>query len=51
MCSVGDSYDLNIDEQIPAKKYTCNECNNKFKGIGKNVACPSCGSKNVREQD
>ena len=49
MCSVGDSFDIDMGEKLPAKDYVCKACGNRFKGIGKNVKCPSCQSKNVAE--
>jgi rubrerythrin len=50
MCTCGESYDVDADENLPTKDYICNECENKFKGLGKNVKCPSCKSKNVTEK-
>ncbi|MGP8321925.1 MAG: hypothetical protein ACT6FE_06345 [Methanosarcinaceae archaeon] len=49
MCSVGDSFDVNIENKLPVKEYICDDCKNQFKGIGKNVMCPSCQSTNVAE--
>ncbi|AKJ37401.1 MULTISPECIES: FmdB family zinc ribbon protein [Methanosarcina] len=49
MCSVGDSFDLDMEGNLPVKDYVCKDCGNRFKGIGKNVKCPSCQSKNVVE--
>lgn len=49
MCSVGDLGDVNLEDNLPVKEYVCNDCNNKFKGIGKKVKCPACQSDNVRE--
>ncbi|MGP8330937.1 MAG: hypothetical protein ACT6FB_01135 [Methanosarcinaceae archaeon] len=49
MCSVGDSFDVNIEGKLPVKEYVCNDCKNQFKGIGKNVMCPSCQSRNVAD--
>ena len=49
MCSVGESYGVDIDDDIPTKKYMCNKCGNKFKGMGRNVSCPGCQSKDVNE--
>lgn len=49
MCSVGDSFG-NVPTEISgfeAKLYKCAACGNEFKGIGKNVLCPSCNSRNV----
>ncbi|MBW6470403.1 MAG: hypothetical protein K0A90_04190 [Methanosarcinaceae archaeon] len=47
MCSVGDAFEVNVEGKLPVKEYSCNDCNSKFKGIGKNVMCPSCQSKDV----
>ncbi len=49
MCSVGDAFDVNVEGKLPVKEYSCNDCDSKFKGIGKNVMCPSCQSKNVTD--
>ncbi|HET8685289.1 MAG TPA: hypothetical protein VFM18_01345 [Methanosarcina sp.] len=49
MCSVGDSFDIDMEGKLPVKDYVCKDCGNRFKGIGKNVTCPSCQSKNVSE--
>ncbi|NQE44953.1 hypothetical protein C5S31_02865 [ANME-1 cluster archaeon GoMg2] len=47
MCSVGDAdFDLDI-EKIEVTRYKCNDCGNKFDGMGEKVICPSCHSKNV----
>lgn len=49
MCSVGDAFDVNVEGKLPVKDYVCDDCKNQFKGIGKNVMCPSCQSRNVAE--
>lgn len=49
MCSVGDSFDIDMEGKLPVKDYVCKACGNKFKGVGKNVKCPSFLSKNVEE--
>ncbi|MCL7411052.1 MAG: hypothetical protein P1P69_02500 [Methanosarcinaceae archaeon] len=49
MCSVGDAFEVNVEGKLPVKEYSCNDCNSKFKGIGKNVMCPSCQSKDVTD--
>ena len=49
MCSVGDAFEVNVEGKLPVKEYSCNDCDSKFKGIGKNVMCPSCQSKNVTD--
>jgi Zn finger protein HypA/HybF involved in hydrogenase expression len=49
MCSVGGPMDIEIEERLNAKTYKCKDCQGTFKGIGKNIICPSCGSDNVSE--
>ena len=50
MCSSGGPMaDVDLGK-LKSKKYKCNDCGNKFKGIGKKVICPSCQSDNVEEQ-
>ncbi|MDD2440412.1 MAG: hypothetical protein PHD41_09495 [Methanosarcinaceae archaeon] len=49
MCSVGDAFELEMDGKFSVKHYVCKACGTKFKGIGKNVKCPSCQSANVQE--
>lgn len=51
MCSVGDSFDIDLEDKLAPKNYVCKECANRFKGIGKNVKCPSCQSANVEESE
>lgn len=46
MCSVGDMTDIEVERLVPVN-YKCNECNNKFRGIGRFVVCPSCQSEDV----
>ena len=48
MCSVGDSFNIDIAEGIKTSEYECEDCGRKFKGIGKNVKCPNCSSGNTR---
>ena len=47
MCSVGDAFGVDVADELNAKEYICKDCENKFKGIGKNVICPACRSSNV----
>ena len=47
MCSVGDSFNIDIAEGIKTSEYECGDCRRKFKGVGKNVRCPECDSKNT----
>ncbi|MCC7566408.1 MAG: hydrogenase maturation nickel metallochaperone HypA [Methanomicrobiaceae archaeon] len=49
MCTVGGPVDVEYDEGIKGKNYRCNECGEKFKGIGKRPTCPSCQSEDVAE--
>lgn len=47
MCSVGGS-DIEFDiEKVEVDRYRCNNCGNKFDGMGEKVLCPSCQSENV----
>ncbi|MBC8521541.1 MAG: hypothetical protein H8D26_06085 [Methanomicrobia archaeon] len=47
MCSVGGS-DFEFDiEKVEVDRYRCNNCGNKFDGMGEKVLCPSCQSENV----
>jgi len=39
--------DIDIADQIQGKSCVCEDCENKFKGIGKKVRCPSCGSDHI----
>ena len=48
MCSVGDSFDIEIEGGMDVHKYECRQCNNTFKGIGANLRCPKCQSKDVK---
>jgi len=48
MCSVGDVTSIDVTTLAPGE-YECMDCNNKFKGIGKKVTCPSCKSSNVKK--
>lgn len=49
MCSAGGPMDIELEEGIKGKNYRCKDCQGTFKGIGKNIICPSCGSDNVSE--
>ena len=48
MCSVGDVVGIDV-KTLSTSEYECLDCNNKFKGIGKRVKCPTCKSSNVRK--
>jgi len=41
--------DIELEDRLNAKNYQCNDCKGTFKGIGKNIICPSCGSDNITE--
>ena len=48
MCTVGGGPDLGDVETLVAKDYECQDCNNKFRGMGRRPKCPSCESRNVK---
>ncbi len=48
MCSVGDVVGIDV-QTLSTSEYECLDCNNKFKGIGKKVKCPTCKSSNVHK--
>ncbi len=48
MCSVGDSFGVEIEGGMEVHQYKCNHCSKTFKGIGANVKCPKCNSKDVK---
>lgn len=49
MCSVGGG-DFKIElEELEFARYKCNDCGNKFEGMGEEVVCPSCQSANVKK--
>jgi Zn finger protein HypA/HybF involved in hydrogenase expression len=48
MCSVGDSFGVELENGIDMYEYSCNSCGKKFKGIGTNVRCPKCHGKDVK---
>jgi len=48
MCMVGDVPEFNMENiEMDLKEYVCQDCKNKFKGLGKNVICPACKSSNI----
>ena len=51
MCSVGGPMDIELEDRLNAKNFKCKDCNGSFKGIGKNIICPSCGSDDVIESE
>ena len=48
MCTVGGGPEIGDVESIASKGYVCQDCGNKFKGMGRRVRCPSCQSRNVK---
>ncbi len=48
MCSVGDSFGVELESGVEPRNYTCNNCGKKFKGIGTNLLCPKCHSKDIK---
>ncbi len=48
MCMVGDPAEFEVTDTLEVKEYICNDCENKFKGLGKRIVCPACKSENVR---
>jgi len=48
MCSVGDSFGVELEGGMEVHEYVCNNCGKSFKGIGSNVGCPKCRSKDVK---
>ncbi|HEY9206058.1 MAG TPA: hypothetical protein VIO58_09060 [Candidatus Methanoperedens sp.] len=51
MCSVGDSFGVELEGGMEAHEYVCNNCGKSFKGIGSNLVCPKCRSKDVKCMD
>ncbi len=51
MCSVGDSFGVEIEGGTEVHYYACNKCGKEFKGIGINVRCPKCNSLDVKCTD
>jgi len=47
MCTVGGGPDIGDVESLASKGYICQDCGNKFKGMGRKPRCPSCQSRNV----
>ncbi len=47
MCSVGDAFDVDISGESTFCDYRCLDCGKNFKGIGKDIKCPACKSKNI----
>jgi len=53
MCSVGDSFNIDITEDTGLCEMICNGCGKQFKGIrmGKSLKCPVCHSVNTSIKD
>lgn len=47
MCSIGDSFNIDIAEGIVPRNYKCKDCGEQYKGIGTNPKCPGCKSANT----
>lgn len=48
MCSVGDAFNIDIEQTAELCDYTCKDCGKEFKGIGiGNIKCPACHSSNT----
>jgi len=48
MCTVGGPVDIDLPpERVQGKDYRCNECGERFKGLGKKPICPSCQSDDI----
>jgi Zn finger protein HypA/HybF involved in hydrogenase expression len=48
MCSVGDSFGIEIEGGMEPHEYVCNHCGKEFKGIGAGQRCPKCHSTDVK---
>lgn len=49
MCLADSSGSIDIDTENIGDQYRCIDCSTKFRGIGKNVRCPSCESTRVKK--
>ena len=49
MCTVGGPFGNEDIKRLEPKRFACNECGSKFKGMGKSPMCPSCQSEDVTE--
>ncbi len=51
MCTVGGppTGDLDYEDRVKAKRYRCNDCDQKFESISKHPICSGCQSENVTE--
>jgi rubrerythrin len=43
--------DINIppERSVQGKEYRCNDCGERFKGVGRKPICPSCQSDNLSD--
>ncbi len=48
MCSVGDSFGVELEGGMESHSYLCNHCSKTFKGIGTNLKCPKCFSEDIK---
>lgn len=48
MCSVGDSFGVELEGGMEPHEYVCNHCGKSFKGIGTGQKCPKCHSTDVK---
>ena len=39
--------EVDIAEQVQGNSCVCEDCENKFKSLGKKIRCPSCGSDHI----
>jgi len=48
MCSVGDSFGVELEGGMEVHEYVCNHCGKSFRAVGSIVDCPKCRSKDVK---
>lgn len=51
MCSVGDSFNIDISNDVTPRSYRCKDCGKEYRGIGTNPKCPECDSANTEVED
>lgn len=50
MCFAESSVSVEIEEgDLVFSQFSCTDCGNKFRGVGKKVKCPTCESSNVKK--
>ena len=49
MCLADSSTSIDIDSEDIGTHYKCNDCDTKFRGLGKKIKCPSCESTNIKK--